>query len=99
MHEHLFLCLFLWMSDERRRCAMARFIYTHTRRLDLTIGARQNAFTFHHHDAKCLSSCLIPGVLVNCRRGCEDVPGIIGIRETQPRRIRATAACEITSVV
>ena len=34
-----------------------------------------------------------------CRRGCEDVPGIVGIREAQPRRIRATAACEVTSVV
>lgn len=74
-------------------------IHTHTRRLDHTIGALKNMFKSDPRDAGPSLRYLVPGVLVMCRRGCEHPPGIVGIRVSQPHRIRATAACEVTSVL
>ena len=54
---------------------------------------------FLHRDAERPFAAFVPGILVQGRRGCERPPGILGIRVSLPHRIRATAACEVTSVV
>jgi hypothetical protein len=96
MHLHWFVL------DGRRATATcdARAFYIHAHETPRSHD-RRIAKHVYFPSSRCRTSlrCLVPGVLVICRRGCEHPPGILGIRDAKPPRIRATAACEVTNVV